>query len=160
MVFRCDVIINDQLVATSVGDRRNDARDEAQNLALEKLGHRCYTLLIKNMFVSDGGATVDIEQLNDAAKMDDSLSSNNVGHKLLQMMGWSGGGLGKEGSGISEPITAQAVFNREGLGSGTTDKDFKGKIRKIIEDYAQSDNSFDLVFSTGFTNEQRKEMHE
>jgi len=78
----------------------------------------------------------------------------------MQMMGWSGGGLGKEGEGISEPITAQAVFNRQGLGTSTTDRDFKAKIRKIVEEYAQSNNSYDLVFSSGFTNEQRKEMHE
>jgi hypothetical protein len=76
------------------------------------------------------------------------------------MMGWSGGGLGKGGSGIAEPITAQAVFNRGGLGSGNSDKDFKAKIRKIIEDYAHSENNYDLVFSSGFTNDQRKEMHE
>jgi hypothetical protein len=36
------------------------------------------------MFVSDG-ATIDLEDLNGAAKTDDSLTSNNVGHKLLQV---------------------------------------------------------------------------
>ena len=27
------------------------------------------------------------------------LQDNNIGHKLLSLMGWSGGGLGKEGAG-------------------------------------------------------------
>ena len=61
---------------------------------------------------------------------------------------------------FSEPITAQAIFNRQGLGTSTSDRDFKGKIRKIVEEYAQSNNTYDLVFSSGFDNDQRKEMHE
>ncbi len=130
------------------------------DLAIEILSRRCHTLIIKNQYLSDGGATIDVDTLDNAGEVDDSLQSNNVGHKLMQMMGWSGGGLGKEGEGIAEPITAQAVFNRQGLGASTTDRDFKGKIRKIVEEYAQSNNSYDLVFSSGFTNEQRKEMHE
>jgi hypothetical protein len=48
----------------------------------------------------------------------------------------------------------------QGFGTASTDRDFKAKIRKMIEDYAHSSNVYDLVFSTGFTNEQRKEMHE
>ena len=75
------------------------------------------------------------------------------------MMGWSGGGLGKGGSGISEPITATSIFNREGFGSKSSTVDFKKKIRQIIEEYAASSNPYDLVFTSGFENEQRKEMH-
>ncbi len=41
-----------------------------------------------------------------------ALGSDNVGHKLLRLMGWSGGGLGKGGAGISEPVTATAFANR------------------------------------------------
>ena len=89
-------------------------------MALQNLSHRCYTIVIKNKYVSDGGTTIDVDSLDNAEQADDSLTSSNVGHKLLQMMGWSGGGLGKEGGGISEPITAQAVFNRQGLGTSTS----------------------------------------
>ena len=38
-----------------------------------------------------------------------------MGHKLLSMMGWSGGGLGKDGGGRAEPVTATTVFGRSGF---------------------------------------------
>jgi hypothetical protein len=84
-----------------VSDLHNDARDAAQQLAIETLSQQCYTLIIKNKYLSDGGATIGMESLENADQANDALQANNVGHKLLQMMGWSGGGLGKEGSGIS-----------------------------------------------------------
>ena len=56
-----------------------------------------------------------------------------MGHKLLKMMGWSGGGLGKGGSGISEPITAESVINREGFGSKSAAAEFKAKVNTRVE---------------------------
>ena len=58
---------------------------------------------------------------------------SNVGHKLLKLMGWSGGGLGKGGQGISEPITAAGVTNRQGFGSASVDQDFKFKMKKLVQ---------------------------
>ena len=57
----------------------------------------------------------------------------NIGHKLLSLMGWAGGGLGKDGAGIAEPVTATTVFGREGLGSCQLQQNFKQKIHKIVQ---------------------------
>jgi hypothetical protein len=122
------------------------------------LAAKCYTIMVKNRYLSDG-TTVDTVDVDGPVKKDKEVASTNIGHKLLQMMGWTGGGLGKGGAGISEPITATAICNREGLGAKTPAHIFKRKIKQIVEEYATSTNPYDLVFTTGFDNDQRKEMH-
>ncbi|PIA32593.1 hypothetical protein AQUCO_04400055v1 [Aquilegia coerulea] len=49
---------------------------------------------------------------------DKAIDENNVGNRMLRNMGWQEGlGLGKDGSGIVEPVQAQAMDVRAGLGS-------------------------------------------
>ena len=48
-------------------------------------------------------------------------------------MGWAGGGLGKDGAGRAEPVTATTVFGREGLGSRQIQQNFREKIIKIVQ---------------------------
>ena len=62
------------------------------------------------------------------APAEKALGPDSVGHRLLKMMGWSGGGLGKGGSGISDPITAASVINREGFGTKSAAAEFKTKV--------------------------------
>ena len=45
-----------------------------------------------------------------AASMNKPIADNNLGKKLLQKMGWSGGGIGKDESGIEEPIQLKQVM--------------------------------------------------
>ncbi|XP_010032759.1 SUPPRESSOR OF ABI3-5 isoform X1 [Eucalyptus grandis] len=47
-----------------------------------------------------------------------AIDENNVGNRMLRSMGWHEGlGLGKDGSGMIEPVQAQAMDSRAGLGS-------------------------------------------
>ncbi|KAG6720622.1 hypothetical protein I3843_03G071600 [Carya illinoinensis] len=49
---------------------------------------------------------------------DKAIDESNVGNRMLRSMGWhEGSGLGKDGSGMVEPVQAQAVESRAGLGS-------------------------------------------
>ena len=46
-----------------------------------------------------------------------ALDATNVGGQMLHKMGWEGGGLGKDGKGVAEPIRAQG-HSRDGAGIG------------------------------------------
>ena len=131
----------------------------------------CYTLVIKAKFHGDG-STVGVSGDTPAAtpsadggggggsSLTKAVDGSNVGHKLLKMMGWSGvGGLGKGGQGISEPITASSVTNRQGLGAQKLDTHFKQRMQALLQDYANSTNPYDLIFSSDFAGEQRAEIH-
>ena len=68
---------------------------------------------------SKNNSQVKTAKLNKQMKshMEKAISDTNIGHKLLQKMGWVGGGLGREGrEGIIEPIMISHMVNREGLG--------------------------------------------
>ncbi|XP_024024380.1 SUPPRESSOR OF ABI3-5 isoform X2 [Morus notabilis] len=54
---------------------------------------------------------------------DRAIDENNVGNRMLRSMGWHEGlGLGKDGSGMIEPVQAQASDSRAGLGSSRQKK--------------------------------------
>ena len=74
-----------------------------------------------------------LPQTGDAGTAEKAVGPDSMGHKLLKMMGWSGGGLGKGGSGISEPITAESVINREGFESKSAAAEFKAKVNTRVE---------------------------
>ncbi|KAG4938891.1 hypothetical protein JHK85_045601 [Glycine max] len=62
-----------------------------------------------------GDANLDTFEVITADK---AIDENNVGNRMLRNMGWQEGlGLGKDGSGMIEPVLAQATENRAGLGS-------------------------------------------
>uniref|UniRef100_A0A5B7AK28 Putative RNA-binding protein 5-B isoform X1 n=1 Tax=Davidia involucrata TaxID=16924 RepID=A0A5B7AK28_DAVIN len=57
-------------------------------------------------------------QSHEVITADKAIDESNVGNRMLRNMGWhEGSGLGKDGSGMIEPVQAQAMENRAGLGS-------------------------------------------
>lgn len=54
---------------------------------------------------------------------DRAIDESNVGNRMLRNMGWQEGlGLGKDGSGMVEPVQAQSTGHRAGLGSQQSKK--------------------------------------
>uniref|UniRef100_A0A3Q4ALV5 NFKB repressing factor n=1 Tax=Mola mola TaxID=94237 RepID=A0A3Q4ALV5_MOLML len=91
------------------------------------------------------------------------IKEDNIGNQLLRKMGWKGGGLGRDGEGIAEPIRVKEQFSREGLGMDidkTGNQLSKRDIEDIIRNYASSDRQDDLRFSTDLTNDERKQIHQ
>ncbi|KAB7498055.1 NF-kappa-B-repressing factor [Armadillidium nasatum] len=97
-----------------------------------------------------------------------SIGNNNVGAKMLKLMGWSGGGLGKNEDGIKEPISVTTPIGRSGLGvknENAATPIFKMKVKSVLNEMrnkvlASVDNVVnDIVFSSELSNEQRKHIH-
>jgi len=157
----CVVKLNNVEVCRARDPVKQKVKSSAARLAVEILRQQCYTIHVKERVVSDG-KTQDLQDvsLNKVGAQASAVGAGNMGHKLLSMMGWGGGGLGKQGDGIQEPITATSLFGREGLGSKASDGNLKQRVRKLMTDWVSSGSPYDLVFTSGFTNQQRKDMHE
>jgi len=90
------------------------------------------------------------------------LTENNIGNKMLRMMGWKEGeGLGHSGDSIVEPIQIKnESINKEGLGSNSINSDniTRDEASEIIKNYASSDAIEDLTFSSELSFDERKEI--
>ncbi|XP_051144506.1 SUPPRESSOR OF ABI3-5 isoform X2 [Andrographis paniculata] len=65
-----------------------------------------------------GGRSAADANTYDVITADRAIDESNVGNRMLRNMGWhEGSGLGKDGSGMVEPVQAQSVETRAGLGS-------------------------------------------
>ncbi len=95
--------------------------------------------------------------------MRQEIKEDNIGNQLLRKMGWTGGGLGREGDGIAEPIKVKEQFTREGLGmdmNRQSNQLIKRDIEEIIRNYVSSERQDDLRFSTELNNEERRQIHQ
>lgn len=167
--YECNLSIEDNMVSTGSGLSEKDAAIEASKKAIDLFENICYTIVIKNKYNSGDDSVIDAITLEKKDKDGKTVETNNIeqqtniGHKLLKMMGWTKGGLGKEGHGIQEPISTFDITGRQGIGYESkkgVGQDFKRKIRKLLEDYSSSNNPYDLVFTSDLTNEQRHEIHQ
>ncbi|KAK8263684.1 hypothetical protein V6Z12_D12G057800 [Gossypium hirsutum] len=66
------------------------------------------------------GVVSDDVQSFEVITAEKAIDEKNVGNQMLRNMGWHEGlGLGKDGSGMKEPVQTQAMDGRAGLGSQT-----------------------------------------
>ena len=90
----CFVTVDGQQVCESEGGSKAEARDKAASLAIQILRRHCYTIQVKNQYLSDGTKVdlIDVEVNSGVGEKAAALGTSNMGHKLLSLMGWSGGG--------------------------------------------------------------------
>ncbi|KAL0973640.1 hypothetical protein UPYG_G00207780 [Umbra pygmaea] len=162
--WKCEVYLEGQFVAAGVGPKKTVKHIAAEE-ALATL--RQTQAVVKSNLRKEGNvdALSRYQILNrsgeEASRQE--IKEDNIGNQLLRKMGWKGGGLGREGDGISEPIKVKEQFSREGLGM---DMDKSGNqltkrnIEEIIRNYASSDRQDDLRFSTELNNDERKQIHQ
>ena len=155
------VTLQGQLIGKSTRSGVPAAKLGAFRAALGKLRKICHTILIKrDEDTTEEGISRD-EVVEDASKKTNVIPDSNVGNKLLKKMGWTGGGVGKDGTGISEPIPAEiTVIKREGLGSlSGADMTVLSHLRKMVQNYAASGDQNDLAFEPEFKNNERAAIH-
>ncbi|CAF0806322.1 unnamed protein product [Didymodactylos carnosus] len=91
-----------------------------------------------------------------------TCAKEDVATKLMKKMGWDGGGIGKQGQGIAEPIQVEDLHGRKGLGSNRLfpNNNFIRNLRRILEEFIQLNNDDqELLFINEFNNEERKTIH-
>ena len=98
---------------------KSDAKLLASDKAVEELKKSCWTIQVKKWHSEadvNRGEVLDNPEKKSAES--EAIPDSNIGNKLLRMMGWTGGGVGKEGQGIAERVSAEqgTVINKEGLG--------------------------------------------
>lgn len=158
----CSFLISDQVVATAHGGNKELSKVNAAKAALEELREMCYTIKVKQEVDNEGSGLTKEQLLSDIQKGGEMLPDSNVGNMLLRKMGWVGGGVGKDGQGIAEPVKAEMVIGREGLGLKAAKgigKEFNRKVTKLLEDYLKSDEQKDLHFSSELAKEERAIIH-
>lgn len=149
-------------MAEACGSSQKSAKKEASLAALSRLQKYYYTIKIKQHRSTTDVDVTGTSMMKDKAKAD-SISDDNIGKKLMKLMGWTGGGLGKSEQGIVEPVTLKQQISRKGLGlKSTTDstKDLKYRSKDIMRKYLSGDMTNDLVFSADFTNDERAVIHQ
>ncbi|KAI9554268.1 hypothetical protein GHT06_019540 [Daphnia sinensis] len=87
---------------------------------------------------------------------------NSAAMKMMKKMGWTEGtGLGAKKQGIVEPIKADVIVGRKGIGyDGSAGKgSFAKIIRRYLNNYISSFSVHTIIFSNEFSTDQRKQIH-
>lgn len=162
--FVCTYMLGYREIKRAVGDTKAEAKLKAASASLAYLQSVAPMLRYKRQVDGCGPElTKNTLQGPDRGNSLKKITSENIGHKLLKMMGWSGGGIGKEGVGIVDPVMLKETSGRQGLGfsgsSGQISKNFKTKVHQMLREFSDTVVLQDLVFSPEFDNEERKFMH-
>lgn len=150
------------------GRSKKESRLSASLKGLQVLCKHC--LAIKELKRCSIGDQIQLEDILNCStdkkdSFDNSLPSSNIGSSMMKAMGWSGGGLGKSGQGITKPIQPTSVIKRQGLGLQSEAEErvtrpFKKNVTQLLKDYSQkSDDVSDLIFPAGLSREQRVFIH-
>lgn len=184
-----EVKVGQFTLAKTVADGEKSARKAVKVEFLQSMTQHCYAILRKKRPTELANTNVERKQVEGAVDhrgrkvvqdyQEKKIDESNLGFKLLQKLGWSGGSLGSKNQGIVDPINCQIKIGRQGLGGGPAAKkqgeeaNKKGKIntrtetygidinfyRQMMRNFKDCEIEYDLVFSSEFTKEERALFH-
>ncbi|CAH1787658.1 unnamed protein product [Owenia fusiformis] len=156
-----------EVIAVGKGATPKDAKRKSAELAMPLLKQWCWTL--KTGKPQTDGDKVSKESIGDLSATEGTSGANgnlgsqiegdNIGNRMLQKIGWTGGGLGKKETGRVQPVSLESVINREGLGYTGDVTNLKQTVKKHVENYIKSGKTGEMAFSADFTSEERKIIH-
>ncbi|XP_065082542.1 uncharacterized protein LOC135704926 [Ochlerotatus camptorhynchus] len=184
-----EVKVGQFILAKTEADGEKAARKAVKLDFLQLMTQHCYSVIRKKRPTQLTNTNVERKQVEGAVDhrgrkvvqdyQEKKIDESNLGFKLLQKLGWSGGSLGSKNQGIVDPINCQIKIGRQGLGGGPSAKkqgeeaSKKGKIntrnetygidinfyRQMMRNFKDSELEYDLVFSNEFTKEERALFH-
>ncbi|CAG5106068.1 Similar to NKRF: NF-kappa-B-repressing factor (Homo sapiens) [Cotesia congregata] len=158
---RCEFFINGKKVSEGAGNTKKASKADAAKKGLAILQKYYYTIEIKDDWKVN--LTGKQSELKADDPNDNSLQSDGVGAKLMKLMGWAGGGLGKSEQGITEPVTLKRQISRSGFGLKLTSDNmglFKRKCQQTLSQYIRESDTHNYLVFADFTNDERSIMHD
>ncbi|XP_059611466.1 uncharacterized protein LOC132258264 [Phlebotomus argentipes] len=154
--FRTVILVNGQVAGQADSSSKASSKKEAYEDALAELKKHCFTLRVKNSFLSEGNETIRKPEEGAEKKTESQkLGEENLGFKLLKSLGWKGGSLGANNQGILNPVELSVNIGRQGLGANTNTDYY----RSILRNYKNTVTLYDLVFTNEFNSDERAILH-
>lgn len=102
---KCFYYFRDQMIAEGRGENKKESKKAADENLTKVLQKNCYTIKNKLQFFSPEDVITPADQTKElTTKSTQKLTTDNIGFKMMKMLGWDGGSLGTNNTGIIDPI--------------------------------------------------------
>uniref|UniRef100_A0A8D8B006 (northern house mosquito) hypothetical protein n=1 Tax=Culex pipiens TaxID=7175 RepID=A0A8D8B006_CULPI len=157
--YSATVKVDRHVLAKASGKKSGKAQTRAIKLFFTSLRNHCYrieTLAPKTLFQSTTNVVprLTAQQLQQA-NSPERINESNVGFRMLQKIGWTGGPLGAKAQGLLDPIESSTLRKgRAGIGAPLEDCIDPAHYRQVMTDFRARNEGRPLVFSPEFTKQE------
>lgn len=158
-LFSCAVVIDNILISTGEGSTKKDAKRNCADRAVDIL--RACQPVIDELKCHEKAQVVDKDQLVKRKDIEPPrIPESNLGNQMLRKMGWTGGGVGREGNeGRADPVMVYQVDKRQGLGHGEDSGINMRSVKNTVQNFMMDSSKKELRFSSALCKEDRAIVH-